>query len=279
MGQLDGKVAIVTGATSGIGERSAEVFVAEGARVVGAGRREQEGSALEKRCGPALSFIPTDVADETSVKAMVDHAVARFGRLDCLVNNAGGGSPMVSITELTSEQFSSVFDLNVRGVMFGMKHAAPIMTAQGSGSIITIASAAGLRAGVSGHIYSASKAAVIHLSRCVAAEISGKGVRVNTISPGGIVTGIFAKAFGLDGEKSDRALDAIADLFATVQAIPRAGVTEDIARAAVFLASDAASFITGQDFPVDGGLVPFGKVGWDESLEFRREIARRVTNA
>ena len=151
-----------------------------------------------------MSFIRTDVTDESSVKAMVDHAVTRFGRLDCLVNNAGSGSPMVSITEVAAEHFASVFDTNVRGVMFGMKHAAPIMITQGSGSIITIASAAGLRGGFFGHIYSASKAAVIHLSRNVASEISSSGVRVNTISPGGIVTGIFAKAAGLDGAKADR---------------------------------------------------------------------------
>ena len=279
MGQLDGKVAIVTGATSGIGARIAEVFVVEGARVVGAGRRETEGRELESRCGPALSFVPTDVADEASVKAMIDHAVKRFGRLDCLVNNAGSGSPMVSITEVTAEHFASVFETNVRGAMFGMKYAAPIMTAQRSGSIITVASAAGLRGGISGHIYSASKAAVIHLSRTVASEISSAGVRVNTISPGGIVTGIFAKTAGLDGAKADRVLGAITDLFATVQPIPRAGVTDDIAHTAVFLASDASSFITGQDLVVDGGLVPFGKIGWPESVEFRAEIIRRMRQA
>jgi NAD(P)-dependent dehydrogenase (short-subunit alcohol dehydrogenase family) len=169
-----------------------------------------------------------------------------------------------------------VYDTNVRGVMFGMKHAARIMTAQRSGSIITIASASGLRAGISGHIYSSSKAAVIQLSRNVASEISSKGVRVNTISPGGIVTGIFAKSAGLDGARADRVLGAIADLFATVQPIPRPGVTNDIAHAAVFLASDAASFITGQDLAVDGGLVPLGKLGWEESVEVRAEIGRRV---
>jgi NAD(P)-dependent dehydrogenase (short-subunit alcohol dehydrogenase family) len=276
MGRLDGKVALVTGATSGIGERIAEMFVAEGARVVVAGRREAEGRALEAKCGPVMSFIRTDVTDETSVKAMVDHAVTRFGRLDCLVNNAGSGSPMVSITEVAAEHFSSVFDTNVRRAMFGMKHAAPIMITQGSGSIITIASAAGLRGGFSGHIYSASKAAVIHLSRNVASEISSRGVRVNTISPGGIVTGIFAKTAGLDGFKADQALSVITDLFATLQPIQRAGVTDDIANAAVFLASDAASFITGQDLAVDGGLVPFAKSGWEEEVEFRAEIARRV---
>jgi NAD(P)-dependent dehydrogenase (short-subunit alcohol dehydrogenase family) len=152
MGRLDGKVAIITGATSGIGERMAEMFVSERARVVVAGRREAEGRALEAKCGPAMSFIRTDVTDETSVKAMVDHAVTHFGRLDCLVNNAGSGSPMVSITDVAAEHFSAVFDTNVRGAMFGMKHAARVMIAQGSGSIITIASAAGLRGGLSGHI-------------------------------------------------------------------------------------------------------------------------------
>jgi NAD(P)-dependent dehydrogenase (short-subunit alcohol dehydrogenase family) len=276
MGRLDGKVAIITGATSGIGERIAEMFVSESARVVAAGRREAEGRALEAKCGRAMSFTRTDVTDETSVKAMVDHAVTHFGRLDCLVNNAGSGSPMVSITEVAAEHFSSVFDTNVRGVMFGMKHAARVMVDQGSGSIITIASAAALRGGLSGHIYSASKAAVIHLSRNVASEISSRGVRVNTISPGGIVTGIFAKSAGLDSAKDERALGVISDLFATLQPIRRAGITEDIANAAVFLASDAASFITGQDLAVDGGLVPFGKSGWQESVEFRGEIARRI---
>jgi len=276
MGHLDGKVAIVTGATSGIGERIAEVFVGEGARVVGAGRREAEGRALEARCGPALSFVRTDVSDEAAVKAMIDHAVTRFGRLDCLVNNAGGGSPMVSITDVAAEHIAAVFATNVQGVMFGMKHAARVMIPRRSGTIITIASASGLRPGISGHIYSASKAAVIQLSKNVAAEVSRHGVRVNTISPGGIVTGIFAKSAGLDGARADRVLGAISELFATVQAVPRAGATDDIARAALFLASDAASFITGQDMCVDGGLVPFGKYGWEESIEFRAEIARRV---
>jgi NAD(P)-dependent dehydrogenase (short-subunit alcohol dehydrogenase family) len=276
MGQLDGKVAIVTGATSGIGERIAELFVAEGARVIAAARREAEGRALQAKCGSALDFIRTDVAQEADVKAMIDHAVTRFGRLDCLVNNAGAGSPMVSIAEVTAEDFQTVFAVNVRGVMFGIKHAAPVMRRQGAGSIITIASVAGLRGGLSGHIYSASKAAARHLTCSVAAELSKSGVRVNSISPGGIVTGIFAKAAGIEGSDADRVLGVVADRFATVQPIPRAGVTDDIARAAVFLASDVASFITGQDLAVDGGLVPFGKLGWDESVEGRAEIARLV---
>ena len=194
MGQLEGKVAVVTGATSGIGERIAELFVAEGARVVAAGRRVDEGRALEARLGDSLSFIRADVADETSVKAMIDHAIARFGRLDCLVNNAGVGAPLIGIRDVTTEQFTAIFNTNVCGVMLAMKYAAPVMVAQSSGCIISIASVAGHRGGISGHIYSAAKAAVIQLSRNVAAELAPSNVRVNTVSPGGIVTGIFAKS-------------------------------------------------------------------------------------
>jgi NAD(P)-dependent dehydrogenase (short-subunit alcohol dehydrogenase family) len=279
MGQLDGKVAVVTGATSGIGERIAELFVAEGARVVAAGRRVEEGKALESRCGKALQFIRTDVAVEADVKAMIDHAITSFGRLDCVVNNAGTSSPMITIAEATREQFDGVFSVNVLGVMFCIKHAAPTMLRQGSGSIVTIASGAGQRGGFSGHVYSASKAAAIHLTRSAAAELSPGGVRLNSVSPGGIVTGIFAKAAGVSGADADRLVDVIADRFATVQPIPRAGVTDDVANAVLFLASDASSFITGQDLAVCGGLVPFGPRNgtWGESVEFRAELSRLVT--
>jgi len=208
---------------------------------------------------------------------MIDHAIARFGRLDCLVNNAGAGTPQVGIEHVTTDQFEVVFNTNVRGVMLGMKHAAPIMIAQRSGSIISIASASGLRAGIAGHVYAASKAAVIHLSRNVAAELGSSGVRLNTISPGGIVTGIFAKSAGVaDSATADRVTGVVESLFRTLQEIPRAGQTTDIAHAAVFLASDRASFITGHDLVVDGGFVPFGKMGWKEAVEIRAEIGRRV---
>ncbi len=278
MRQLAGKIAIVTGATSGIGERIAEVFVEEGAHVVAAGRREKEGEALEERCGAPLSFVRTDVTDEESVKALVDETVARHGRIDCLVNNAGAGASMMSIKDVRSEDFDSTFDPNVRGVMFTMKHTAGIMIAQRSGAMITIASAAGLRGGLAGHIYAASKAAVIQLTRSVASEISRYNVRVNSISPGGIVTGIFGKTYGAaDPSTADQVTGVVADLFSTLQDIPRAGQPQDIAQAAVFLASDSASWITGQDLVVDGGFVPFGKLGWSEALELRAEINRRIT--
>src|SRR6202034_4442894 len=153
MGALDGKVAIVTGGTSGIGERIVEVFVEEGAKVVVAARRQEEGRALEKRLG--VRFIRTDVASEADVKAMIDFAVKAFGRVDCLVNNAGIPSPMVSITEIDAATIDQLLAVNVRGVLLGIKHVAPVMLQQKSGSIINVGSIAGLRGGVSGHIYSA----------------------------------------------------------------------------------------------------------------------------
>jgi NADP-dependent 3-hydroxy acid dehydrogenase YdfG len=172
---LAGKVAIVTGGTSGIGEKIAELFVEEGAKVVVAARRQEEGRALEKRLG--VRFIRTDVANEADVKAMVGRTVEWFGRIDCLVNNAGVPAPMISITEIDVASIDQLLAINVRGVMLGIKHVAPVMLAQGSGSIINIGSVAGFRGGASGHIYSASKAAVLRASTSRAACSRRSGFR------------------------------------------------------------------------------------------------------
>jgi NAD(P)-dependent dehydrogenase (short-subunit alcohol dehydrogenase family) len=180
MDALEGKVAIVTGGSSGIGERFVKLFVDEGAKVVVAARRQQDGRALEKRLG--IRFIRTDVANEADVKAMVDQTVTWFGRVDCLVNNAGVPSPMVSITEIDVPTIDQVLAVNVRGVLLGIKHVAPVMLAQKAGSIINVASIAGLRGGASGHIYFATKAAVQSITRSAGAELGKKGIRVNTIS-------------------------------------------------------------------------------------------------
>jgi NAD(P)-dependent dehydrogenase (short-subunit alcohol dehydrogenase family) len=251
MGALEGKVAIITGGTSGIGEKIVEIFVAEGSNVVMGARREDEGRALEKRLG--VRFIRTDVAIEADIKAMVDRTIKWFGRLDCLVNNAGIPSPMVSFTEIDVAALDQVFAVNVRGVVLGIKHAAPVMMFQGSGSIVNIGSVAGLRGGLSAHIYSASKGAVQALTRSAASELGEKGIRVNCISPGAIVTGIFGKNAGLEGSKADQVANVLKERFATIQPIPRAGVPEDIARAAVFLASDGSGFVNGQDIVIHGG--------------------------
>lgn len=276
MGALDGKVAIVTGGTSGIGERIVELFVEEGAKVVTAARRQEEGRALEKRLG--VRFIRADVSSEADVKAMVDRTVEWFGRVDCLVNNAGVPAPMVSITEIDTASIDQLLAINVRGVMLGIKHVAPVMLSQGTGSIINIGSVAGLRGGMSGHIYSATKGAVHALTQSAGAELGEKGIRVNCISPGAIVTGILGKAAGLEGAKADRAADAAKEIFATLQPIPRAGATDDIARAAVYLASDGSSFINGHNLVVDGGLTITTR-GWSQAVAGRAEVAKRIKAA
>jgi len=203
MRALEGKVAIITGGTSGIGAHTAEVFVAEGARVVIAGRRQQRGEPLARKLGDAASFIRTDVTVEADVKAMIDHATERFGRLDCLMNNAGSGSKFAAIPDLDLEQFDAVIGVHVRAVLAGMKYAARVMTPQQTGSIINVASVNGTRAGLGGHYYSAAKAAVIHLTRCAAVELGEKGIRVNSISPGMIATGAFGKYTGMEPDEAD----------------------------------------------------------------------------
>lgn len=276
MGMLDGKIAIVTGGTSGIGEGIAKAFVTEGAKVVIVGRRDEEGRALEKRLG--VRFIRADVANEADVKAMVDRTLEWFGRLDCLVNNAGIPSPMISITEVDVATIDQVLAVNVKGVLLGIKHAAPAMLAQQSGSIVNIGSMAGHRGGISGHIYTASKGAVSALTRSAAAELGEKGVRVNTISPGAIVTGIFGKNAGLEGSKADKVAGVVKEAFAKLQPIPRAGMPEDVAQAAVFLASDGSGFINGQDLVIDGGHTAITR-GWSFSVAGRAEMSKRLKDA
>jgi len=257
MGRLDGKVTIVTGATSGIGRRTVELFVAEGAKVVATGRREELGRTLEAALGKEnCLFVMADATHEDDVKRMFDACLAKWGRVDCLFNNAGGPAPVGGIETVPVEGFDAAMATLVRSVMLGMKHAAPLMMAQGSGSIINNGSVAGRRAGYSTSIiYGAAKAAVNHLTVCVAMQLGENNVRVNSISPGGIATGIFAKALGLPPDKADSYAEAMKASMAKNQPIPRAGIVDDIAKAAIFLASDDSTFINGHDLVVDGGLV------------------------
>ena len=256
MGRLEGKVAIVTGATSGMGKRTAERFVEEGATVILAGRREAEGEAATRSLGPRARFVRTDVSREDDVRRMIDAAVDRHGRLDCIFNNAGGPGPRGGIATIPLDAAESSMRVNFGGVLLGMKHAAPIMVRQRSGSIINNASVAASRAGYSSSmIYSAAKAAVVQLSRCVAMELGEHNVRVNCISPGAIVTGILLKALGLSESQADEASGRLVQAFAKLQPVPRAGHPDDIASLAVFLASDESTFVTGQDIVVDGGQI------------------------
>ena len=255
-GRLEGKVAVVTGGTSGIGSRTVEVFVQEGASVVIAARREKEGQMLAESLGDKAGFLKTDVSRESDVKAMIQYAVDRFGKLDCLFNNAGCPAPVGSIETIPLDGYEAAMKVLLGGVMLGMKHAAPVMRAQKSGSIINTSSVAALRAGLSSSmIYSAAKGAVTQLTKCVAMELGESSVRVNCISPGGIATGIFGKALGLPIEQAEKTVEVMEEALVAHQPIPRAGLTDDIAMAAVFLASDESTFVNGHDLVVDGGAI------------------------
>jgi NAD(P)-dependent dehydrogenase (short-subunit alcohol dehydrogenase family) len=259
MGVLQGKTAVVAGGTSGIGACISGLFAAEGATVFISGRRTKEGSALARKLGADAYFVRADVTDEADVQHLIDQATTRSGRLDCLVNCAGEGGTPGGIATLDPELLKRTFAVHVAGTALGMKHAAPIMTSQGSGSIVNIASIGGHVGGWTFLDYSAAKAAVINLTRCVAVELGECGVRVNSISPGPILTGIFAKGAGIDPAEADRTAASLDPVFTerleSWQPIRRAGVPNDVAPAALWLASDASSFVNGQDLAVDGGIL------------------------
>lgn len=252
--RLKDKVALVTGGTSGIGRRIVQRFRDGGAEVVFTGRRATLGEQVARETGAA--FVEADAGSEDDAARIVRHVLDGHGRIDVLVNNAGGPAPRGRIEDLPLDGFDRTMQVHVRGALAHIKHAAPAMRAAGRGSIVNIGSVAGHRAGYSTSIiYGVAKAAVIHLTRLAAMELGKDGVRVNSVSPGFIATGIFGKAMGLDAEAAERSAEKARALLDKAQAIPRAGRAEDIANAVLYLASDEAGFVNGEDLVVDGGLI------------------------
>ncbi|HZZ70098.1 MAG TPA: glucose 1-dehydrogenase [Phenylobacterium sp.] len=264
-GRLDGKVAVITGGVSGIGLGAVELFVAEGAKVVAADIQDEKGRMLEQRFSGAVRYARCDVTVEGDIAAAVGLAQSEFGGLDVLFNNAGISDMMRSIADIQAETWSWIFDVLVRGPALGMKYAAPLMAARGGGSIVNTASIAGLQAGWGPIAYSSAKAAVIHMSRCAAAQLSPQKIRVNAICPGLIATSIFGASLGLPREVADQMAARVAEHGAKVQPIPKAGVPEDIARAALYLASADSEFVTGTHLVVDGGITIGSRHSWDTS--------------
>jgi len=252
--KLDGKVAVITGAADGIGEASARLFVQEGARVVIADIDDEKGGAVARELGRPALYLHTDVTREADIKAAIDLALHEFGRLDCMMSNAGGAGMFAPIQDIPVDSFDQTIALLLRAAFIGTKYAAPIMKAQGSGTIINMASVAGYRTGDSDHSYAVAKAGIIQLTRTAAMELGESNIRVNSISPGFVVTGAFQKAAGMTREAYAQRIPRVKEHFATFQPIRRACMPEDIARAALWLASDESSFVNGANLIVDGGL-------------------------
>ena len=262
-GRLEGKVAVITGAASGIGLGTVELFVAEGACVIAADIQDEKGAMLEKRFPGKVAYAHCDVTQEAEIEAAMQRAKTEFGGLDILFNNAGISDRMTSIAEITADGWSWIFDVLVRGPALGMKHALPLMLERGGGSIINTASIAGLQAGWGPIAYSSAKASVIHMSRAAAAQLSPQKIRVNAICPGLIATSIFGASLGLPREVADQMAARVADNAAKAQPVPKAGMPDDIAKAALYLASDDAAFVSGTHIVVDGGITVGGRHAWD----------------
>ncbi|URV23615.1 SDR family NAD(P)-dependent oxidoreductase [Burkholderia gladioli] len=240
-------VILITGALTGIGRATALAFASSGARLVISGRRPAEGKALEselRQLGAEAHFIQADVRHDQEVQDLVDQTVARFGRLDVAVNNAGTEGQPGLIVNQTADSYAATFDTNVLGTLLSMKHELRVMTAQGDGSIINISSTYGHEGAAYASVYAGSKHAVEGMTKSAALEVAASGVRVNAVAPGPTDTGMLDRFTGTPENKA-----------ALASGVPlgRVGKPAEIAAAVRFLASDAAAFVTGQIVTVDGG--------------------------
>jgi NAD(P)-dependent dehydrogenase (short-subunit alcohol dehydrogenase family) len=244
---MNNPVIVITGALTGIGRATAVAFAKNGARLVVSGRHATEGKALEvelQKLGAEAVFVQADVRDDAEVRLLIDQSVARFGRLDAAVNVAGTEGHPGPIVNQTAESYAATFDTNVLGTLLSLKHELRVMTAQKSGSIINISSTYRHKGAATASVYAASKHAVEGLTKSAALEAAASGVRVNAVAPGPTDTGMLDRFTGTPENKA-----------ALVSGVPlgRVGKSVDIARVIVFLASDAASFVTGEIVAVDGG--------------------------
>lgn len=252
--RLEGKVAVITGGASGIGEGSVRAFLDEGARVVIADLQDDAGRALCAELGPRTRFIHCDVTVETNVAAAVDLAVSDFGRLDIMFNNAGIVGAIGPIADTSTDAWNRTVAVLLSGTFHGMKHAARVMVPQRSGVILSTASTAGVLGGLGPHAYTACKHAVVGLTKSVASELSSSGIRVNAIAPGNTATAMTAAV--ITGDHTD--LDAATKAIAAGSPLGISGQPSDIAYAATYLASDEARYVNGHCLVVDAGQTTSG---------------------
>jgi NAD(P)-dependent dehydrogenase (short-subunit alcohol dehydrogenase family) len=248
MGQrLKGKVVVITGGASGIGQGTARRFVEEGASVIVSDLQAEAGQALAAELRSAARFIRTDVTREEEVAAAVDLAVQEFGRLDCMINNAGIVGAIGSIKDTSAAAWDATIAVLLRGVFLGMKHAARVMIPQRSGSIISLSSTAGVMGGLGGHAYTAAKHAVVGLTKSVASELGQHHIRVNAVAPGNIVTAMTADV--VTGDPTNFGFTE--EVIQTMSPLGIAGLPIDIANALLYLASDEARYVSGHTLVVD----------------------------
>jgi NAD(P)-dependent dehydrogenase (short-subunit alcohol dehydrogenase family) len=268
-GRLDGKVALITGGTGGIGEATVKLFVQEGAKVMIAARNADKGAAMIAALGDAARFVQTDVSRESDIKAAVEATRDAFGgRLDCLFNNAGGPS-LGEPETVTEETFAYAMNLLLGSVLFGIKRAAPIMRHHGRGSIINNSSVAALRGDMGGYLYSIAKVGVTRATQLAGMELGQYGITVNCISPGAVATPIFfggsKAAAALEKDQAATKLNKLTRNLAKATPLGRSGLPRDIACAALFLASDDGAYINGHDLVVDGGMIAGGRTNYETS--------------
>ena len=266
VGRLKDKVAVITGGTSGIGEATVKLFVEEGAKVIFSGRNAARGSAIEAKLGEGARFVQGDIRNEADIKRAIDAAVEGYGRLDCLFNNAGSGTSS-TLETITQEEFRTGVDVLLGSVVFGMKHAVPVMKAQGRGAIINNASVAALQSNYGGFLYSAAKAAVRQLTRVAGIELAPFGITVNSIAPGGIATPIFFggsdRAADMDDAHVSATMAKLERNLAAATPLQRTGLPRDIAYGALYLASDEGRFVNCHDLVIDAGMTAAGKTHFE----------------
>ncbi|MCZ6711788.1 MAG: SDR family oxidoreductase [Gammaproteobacteria bacterium] len=274
-GRLEGKVAAITGASSGFGAAAARLFVAEGCKVALGDIQEQAGAAIAAELGDAAVFTICNVTKEDDISKLVDLAVSEFGKLDIMFNNAGIVGAVGPIATTPADEWKATLDVLLNGVFYGMKHAARVMKPQGSGSIVSMASTAGIMGGLGPHTYTAAKHAVIGLTKGVGAELCRFGIRVNAIAPAGMATAMVANVTTGDHTAIDETIKALAEASPLVD---RAGMAEDVANAALWLASDDSGYTNGHTLTTDAGITTGSTVNapaFDEYQPMFREAGKK----